>query len=181
MDEHAQDDARALNAERRRLENQRRGTENWRQWGPYLSERAWGTVREDYGAGGDAWGFLPHEHARSRAYRWNEDGLGGICDENQILCFALALWNGRDPILKERAFGLTGVAGQSRRGRQGGLLLPRRHAQPQLPALSLQVSADAVSLRASWSRKTRSATVSTRRTGCWRPARSPKAATSTSR
>lgn len=100
-----------LNAERRRLENQRRGAENWRLWGPYLSERAWGTVREDYSGDGDAWGFLPHEHARSRAYRWNEDGLGGISDENQILCFALALWNGRDRMLKERAFGLTGPQG----------------------------------------------------------------------
>ncbi|MBL8660256.1 MAG: glucosidase [Rhodospirillales bacterium] len=111
MDEHARDDDRAAGAERRRLENQRRGAENWRLWGPYLAERAWGTVREDYGAGGDAWSFLPHEHARARAYRWSEDGLGGICDENQTLCFALALWNGRDPILKERAFGLTGAQG----------------------------------------------------------------------
>lgn len=100
-----------LTAERRRLDNQYRELENWRLWGPYLAERAWGTVREDYSAAGDAWGFLPHEHARSRAYRWNEDGLGGICDEKQILCFALALWNGRDPILKERAFGLTGPQG----------------------------------------------------------------------
>ena len=77
MDE-AQADGEGLNAERQRLENQRAGVENWRLWGPYLSERAWGTVREDYSADGDAWGFLPHEHARSRAYRWNEDGLGGI-------------------------------------------------------------------------------------------------------
>ena len=102
---------RLLNAERQRLENQRLGKENWRLWGPYLSERAWGTVREDYSADGDAWDFLPHEHARSRAYRWSEDGLGGICDENQLLCLALALWNGRDPFLKERAFGLTGPQG----------------------------------------------------------------------
>jgi Mannosylglycerate hydrolase MGH1-like glycoside hydrolase domain len=100
-----------LNVERQRLENQRRGTENWRLWGPYLSERAWGTVREDYSANGDAWSFFPHDHARSRVYRWNEDGLGGICDEGQRLCFALALWNGRDPYLKERAFGLTGNQG----------------------------------------------------------------------
>jgi hypothetical protein len=100
-----------LNAERQRLENQRTGSENWRLWGPYLSERAWGTVREDYSAYGDAWSFFSHDHARSRAYRWSEDGLGGICDEHQYLCFALALWNGRDPILKERAFGLTGNQG----------------------------------------------------------------------
>jgi hypothetical protein len=100
-----------LNVERQRLENQRRGTENWRLWGPYLSERAWGTVREDYSAGGDAWNHFDQEQSRSRAYRWNEDGLGGISDEEQRLCFALALWNGKDAILKERAFGLSGKQG----------------------------------------------------------------------
>jgi hypothetical protein len=104
-------DSRVLNAERQRLENQRQGKENWRLWGPYLSERAWGTVREDYSAYGDAWGHLSHDHARSRAYRWNEDGLAGLSDDRQLLCLALALWNGRDPILKERAFGLTGPQG----------------------------------------------------------------------
>ncbi|HEY0416068.1 MAG TPA: hypothetical protein VGC78_06750, partial [Gaiellaceae bacterium] len=83
----------------------------WRRWGPYLSERAWGTVREDYSATGEAWDFFPHDHARSRAYRWSEDGLAGICDDEQRLCFALAFWNGRDPILKERIFGLTGPQG----------------------------------------------------------------------
>ena len=83
----------------------------WRRWGPYVSERAWGTVREDYSATGEAWEYFPHEHARSRAYRWSEDGLAGICDRHQRLCFALALWNGRDPILKERLFGLTGNEG----------------------------------------------------------------------
>jgi hypothetical protein len=83
----------------------------WKRWGPYLSERAWGTVREDYSAEGTAWDYFPHDHARSRAYRWNEDGLAGICDHQQRLCFALGLWNGRDPILKERLFGLTGVEG----------------------------------------------------------------------
>jgi hypothetical protein len=84
---------------------------HWNRWGPFLSERAWGTVREDYSADGDAWRYFPHDHARSRTYRWNEDGLAGICDRHQYLCFALALWNGRDPILKERAFGLTGFEG----------------------------------------------------------------------
>jgi hypothetical protein len=79
---------------------------HWKRWGPYLSERAWGTVREDYSAGGDAWEYFPHDHARSRAYRWNEDGIAGICDRHQLICFALALWNERDPILKERLFGL---------------------------------------------------------------------------
>ncbi len=100
-----------LDPERQRLERAHAGTENWRLWGPYLSERAWGTVREDYSEHGTAWEHLSHDHARSRAYRWNEDGLGGICDQNQHLCLALALWNGRDSILKERAFGLTGNQG----------------------------------------------------------------------
>ena len=84
----------------------------WRQWGPYLSERAWGTVREDYSAYGTAWEYFPHDHARSRAYRWSEDGLGGLCDRHQLVCFAIALWNGQDPILKERLFGLTGNEGR---------------------------------------------------------------------
>lgn len=100
-----------LNVERQRLENQRAGKEDWRLWGPYLSERAWGTVREDYSPHGTAWEYFDHDQARSRAYRWNEDGLGGISDEAQQLCFALALWNGCDPIIKERAFGLTGNQG----------------------------------------------------------------------
>ena len=84
---------------------------DWKHWGPYVSERAWGTVREDYSADGDAWDYFPHDHARSRAYRWGEDGLAGFCDRFQNLCFALALWNGRDPILKERLFGLTDAEG----------------------------------------------------------------------
>ena len=84
---------------------------HWNRWGPFLAERAWGTVREDYSANGDAWNYFPHDHARSRVYRWNEDGLGGICDRHQYLCFALALWNGHDPILKERMFGLSGPEG----------------------------------------------------------------------
>ncbi len=94
------------NAERQRLAEAGQGVA-WRKWGPYLSERQWGTVREDYSENGDAWNFFTHDHARSRAYRWGEDGLGGISDEKQRLCFALALWNGKDPILKERLFGLT--------------------------------------------------------------------------
>ena len=102
---------RRMNAEQKRLEAQRTGAEDWRLWGPYLAERAWGTVREDYSPHGDAWEHFSHDQARSRAYRWSEDGLGGLCDEQQRLCFALALWNGRDPILKERAFGLTGNEG----------------------------------------------------------------------
>jgi hypothetical protein len=101
----------ASDAERRRLKNQQYRVENWRLWGPYLSERAWATVREDYSPDGNVWEYFDHDQSRSRAYRWNEDGLGGICDDAQRLCFGLALWNGRDDILKERAFGLTGKQG----------------------------------------------------------------------
>ncbi len=97
--------------EEQRLLQSRDRTDHWKRWGPYLSERAWGTVREDYSPGGTAWDYLPHDHARSRAYRWNEDGIAGISDRHQTLCFALALWNRRDPILKERIFGLTGQEG----------------------------------------------------------------------
>ena len=94
-----------------RLAEARTGTAAWKRWGPYLSDRQWGTVREDYSPHGTAWDYFPHDHARSRAYRWGEDGIGGISDDQQRLCFALALWNGRDPILKERYFGLTGNEG----------------------------------------------------------------------
>ena len=97
--------------EHQRLQDAQRGTAPWKRWGPYLSERQWGTVREDYSDDGDAWSYFPHEHARSRAYRWGEDGIAGFCDERQRLCLALALWNGADPILKERMFGLANGEG----------------------------------------------------------------------
>src|SRR5438552_4328812 len=100
-----------MNAEEARVAQNDRLGERWDLWGPYLSERAWGTVREDYSATGDAWDYFPHGHARSRAYRWSEDGIGGISDFKQRLCFAFAFWNGRDPILKERMFGVTGPQG----------------------------------------------------------------------
>src|SRR5689334_7186655 len=100
-----------MTQEERRLEETRERRAHWQRWGPYLSERAWGTVREDYSPHGNAWEYLSHDHARSRAYRWNEDGIAGVCDRHQYVCFALALWNGRDPILKERIFGLTGNEG----------------------------------------------------------------------
>ena len=100
-----------MTEEEKRLQQARDGNEKWKQWGPYLSERAWGTVREDYSADGSAWNYFPHDHARSRVYRWNEDGLAGISDDQQRLCFSLALWNGNDAILKERLFGLTGNEG----------------------------------------------------------------------
>jgi len=98
-------------AEELRIEQARLRRQHWKRWGPYLSERAWGTVREDYSADGEAWEYFPHDHARSRAYRWNEDGLAGISDRHQKICFALALWNGRDAILKERLFGLSNAEG----------------------------------------------------------------------
>ena len=97
--------------ERQRMEDDRQRKANWKRWGPYLAERQWGTVREDYSANSDSWGSFTHEHAVSRAYRWGEDGLLGITDRQGRLSFALALWNGKDPILKERLFGLTGPEG----------------------------------------------------------------------
>src|SRR5882724_8375342 len=105
---HLEDD---MNAEEKRREESRTRKEHWKRWGPYVSDRAWGTVREDYSATGEAWEYFPHDHARSRAYRWNEDGLAAICDRHQFVCFGIALWNQADPILKERLFGLTGNEG----------------------------------------------------------------------
>src|ERR1700748_2859170 len=98
-------------AEHQRLKDDADRTKNWKRWGPYLSERQWGTVREDYSAGGNCWDYFPHDHSRSRAYRWGEDGLLGICDRQGRLCFSLALWNEKDAILKERLFGLTNPEG----------------------------------------------------------------------
>ncbi len=100
-----------MTEEEKRLKSSRERQAHWKRWGPYLSERAWGTVREDYSRNGDAWEYFTHEQALSRAYRWGEDGLGGICDRHQLTCFAVALWNGRDPFLKERLFGLNGNEG----------------------------------------------------------------------
>src|SRR5512146_767232 len=99
------------NAERDRLDAEAARAANWKRWGPYLSERQWATVREDYSPDGAVWEYFPHDDARSRAYRWGEDGLLGICDRECRLCFAVALWNGKDPILKERLFGLSGPEG----------------------------------------------------------------------
>ena len=118
-------------AESERLEQDRKGEANWRRWGPYLSERQWGTVREDYSADGAAWDYLPHDHARSRAYRWGEDGLAGISDHEQRLCLSLALWNGNDPILKERLFGLTNrkaTTVRTSRSSTTSWTPPRRHS-----------------------------------------------------
>ena len=102
---------RAATAEHSRLQESRNVGSPWRSWGPYLSERQWGTVREDYSKNGDAWAYFTHDQARSRAYHWGEDGIAGFSDDKQRLCFALALWNGKDPIIKERMFGLTNSEG----------------------------------------------------------------------
>jgi hypothetical protein len=100
-----------MSAEQRRLEEAGHEATPWKKWGPYLSERQWGTVREDYSDNGNAWDYFSHDQARSRAYHWGEDGLAGISDDRQLLCFGLALWNGKDPIIKERLFGLTNSEG----------------------------------------------------------------------
>ena len=137
----------ALTAEEERLQECGRREAHWKRWGPYVSERAWGTVREDYSAAGEAWNYLPHDHARSRAYRWNEDGLAGISDRHQSLAFALALWNERDPIPQGAAVRTHRPRGQPRRRRQGVLLLPRQHAYSLLHEVSLQVPAGRVPVR----------------------------------
>src|SRR6516225_7049283 len=103
--------SRLLTTEDHRLEEARQRKKHWKRWGPYLSDRQWGTVREDYSASGTAWESFPFDQAHARAYRWGEDGIGGICDRHQLICFALAMWNGCDPIIKERLFGLTGHEG----------------------------------------------------------------------
>ena len=129
-----------------RLEDGLRQASDWYLWGPYVSERQWGTVREDYSPDGEAWDYLPHDRARSRAYRWGEDGLAGFCDVEQRLCLGLALWNGRDPILKERAFGLTGEEAQPRRGRRGLLVVSRRPPPSCLEPLAVPLPAVGVPL-----------------------------------
>src|SRR6202521_1780063 len=101
----------AMTQEETRLQEAHNGTSNWRKWGPYLSERQWGTVREDYSQDGNAWNYFSHDQARSRAYHWGEDGIAGISNEHQVLCFSVALWNGKDPILKERLFGVINSEG----------------------------------------------------------------------
>ena len=136
-----------VGAERARMADAGHPEEGWReaspwyQWGPYLSERAWGSVREDYSADGDAWNSFPHDHARSRAYRWNEDGMAGISDVFGRLCLGLSLWNGVDPILKERMFGLTNQEGNHGEDVQGLLVVPRRAPERCLAALALPLPA----------------------------------------
>ena len=124
-----------------RMENGLRQAGDWYAWGPYLSERQWGTVREDYSPGGTAWEYLPHDHARSRAYRWGEDGLAGFSDVEGRLCLGLALWNGRDPILKERIFGLTGNEGNHGEDAKEYWWYLDATAQPCLEPLALPLPA----------------------------------------
>ena len=125
--------------EQNRLNEAREKQIPWKKWGPYLSERQWGTVREDYSENGDAWNYFTHDHARSRAYRWGEDGLAGLSDDKQQLCFALALWNERDGILKERLFGLTNNEANHGEDVKEYLLLHRQHADALVHEVPLQV------------------------------------------
>ena len=127
-----------------RLQDGLRQASDWYLWGPYVSERQWGTVREDYSADGGAWDYFPHDAARSRAYRWGEDGLAGFCDVEQRLCLGLALWNGRDPILKERAVRADRGGGEPRRGREGVLVVPGRRPQPRLEPVAVPLPAGGV-------------------------------------
>jgi hypothetical protein len=120
--------------EQKRLNEAREKGIPWKKWGPYLSERQWGTVREDYSKDGNAWDYFSHDQSRSRVYHWGEDGLAGISDDKQQLCLALALWNGRDPILKERLFGLT-----NSEGNHGEILLSRQHADSLVHEVLVQV------------------------------------------
>ena len=164
-----------------KLENGLRQASDWYLWGPYVSERQWGTVREDYSADGEAWDYLPHDHARSQAYRWGEDGLAGFCDVEQRLCLGLALWNGRDPILKERAYGLTGRRGQPRRGRQGVLVVSGRPSEPRLESLALPLPAAAPSPTRTSGRRTAGGASGIPSTSCSTPASSTTTATGSSR
>jgi len=127
-----------MKAEHERLEEAREQKSSWKKWGPYLSERQWGTVREDYSEGGDVWNYFTHDQARSRAYRWGEDGIAGLSDDKQRLCFALALWNRRDPILKERIFGLTNREAKVSKEIAGRLAHPDLHPQRAGPAPGLR-------------------------------------------
>ena len=156
-------------AERARLADADAGGAPWRAWGPYLSERAWGTVREDYSADGSAWDHFPHDHARSRAYRWSEDGLAGVCDSRQTFCLGLALWNGVDPLLKERIVRPDRPGGQPRRGRQGLLVVPRLHAHPLVDVAGATTTRSGSSPTPSWLRRTPAAASTSRSTSSSTP------------
>ncbi len=136
----------ANTAEGVRLAEDREQGLHWKLWGPYLSERQWGTVREDYSENGDAWNYFNHDQARSRAYHWGEDGIAGFSDERQRLCFALALWNGRDPILKERQFGLTNSEGNHGEDVKEYYFYLDSTPDPLIHEDALQISAKGISL-----------------------------------
>lgn len=161
-----------------RLAESRTRKKHWKRWGPYLSERAWGTVREDYSPHGNAWEYLRHDHARSRAYRWNEDGLAGISDRRQMICFALALWNECDPILKERIFDLTGNEGNhGEDAKEYYFYLDSTPSHSYMKYL-YKYPKPSIPTRG-WSRKTDSATRAHRNSNCSIPVYSTKIDTST--
>ena len=169
-----------LTAEEARLAAARASTEPWRRWGPYVSERQWGTVREDYSADGNAWDYLPHDQARSRAYRWGEDGIAGISDDQQRLCFALDAVERRRSDPEGAAVRPDRQRGQPWRGREGVLLLPRQPAEPRVHEVPVQVPAAGLPVRGSACRRTRARTARSPSTSCSTPASSTTTATSTS-
>ena len=163
-----------------KLEDGLRQADDWYLWGPYVSERQWGTVREDYSADGEAWAYLPHDHARSRAYRWGEDGLAGFCDVEQRLCLGLALWNGRDAILKERLFGLTGAEGN-----HGEDVKEYWWYLDGVPShawnhVALPLSPGGIPVRGTARRRTAAGASSIPSTSCWTPERSTTTGTGSS-
>ncbi len=168
-----------MNAESQRLQEARDSKTPWKKWGPYLSERQWGTVREDYSDNGNAWDYFSHDQARSRAYHWGEDGLAGISDDQQRLCFALALWNGQGSHHQGAAVRADQQRGQSRRGREGVLLLPRQHADAFVHEVPLQVSAGAPIRTTIWSRPIADAAATSPSTSCSTRASSTRTVTST--
>ncbi len=168
-------------AEQSRLNEARENAVPWKRWGPYLCERQWGTVREDYSDDGNAWDYFSHDQSRSRAYRWGEDGLAGISDDQQRLCFALALWNGRDPILKERLFGLTNSEGNHGEDVKEYYFYLDSTPDALVHEVPVQVPAGGVPVRSIWSRPERGAATGTNSsTSCSTPGSSTRTATSMS-
>ena len=161
-----------------RLEEARLRKKHWKRWGPYLAERQWGTVREDYSEDGTAWEYFPFEHAHARAYRWGEDGIGGICDRHQMICFRFGTLERPRSHSEGASVRADGQSGKSRRGREGVLFLSRFHAHAQLHAHAVQISPGGVSLRCNCSRKIADAGAARRSLSCWTPGCSRKAATS---
>ncbi len=169
-----------MTAEDQRLEESHLHKVHWKRWGPYLSAREWGTVREDYSAGGTAWEYFPHDHARSRAYRWGEDGIGGICDIQQRICFAVTMWNGRDPILKERLFGLTGNEGNHGEDVKEYYFHIDSTPTHSYMKFLYKYPQSGISVHANWWKKIANAENPRRNTNCVIPEFSPRIATSTS-